>query len=79
MIKIIGWLLVSWLLGSTIYSIKFHLGNYLREKQEIVNTKNKENKEIIKFMHKQMNWGLLVIIQIIKAVIAIFILYFLLK
>lgn len=79
MIKIIGWLLVSWLLGSTIYSTKFHLGNYLREKQEIINTKKKENKKIVKFMHKQMNWGVLVIIQIIKAVIAIFILYFLLK
>jgi hypothetical protein len=32
MFEILGWLIILWLLGSTIYSTKFHLGNYFRSK-----------------------------------------------
>ncbi|PKN00742.1 MAG: hypothetical protein CVU77_08780 [Elusimicrobia bacterium HGW-Elusimicrobia-1] len=74
--EILGWLFVIWLLGSTIYSIKFHLGNYLLQKQRI---KNKVVGELYETLHKQINWKSLILIQVSKLTIAIFLLYLLLK
>ena len=74
--KILGWLFAILLFGSIIYSIKFHLGNYLLQKQRI---KNKEVGEVYESLHKQMNWGSLILMQVAKLTITIFLLYLLLK
>lgn len=76
MIKFLGWLFAIWLLGSIIYSTKFHLGNYLLQKHRI---KNKEVGEVYERLHKQINWNSLILVQLIKIVIIVFLIGFLLR
>ena len=75
-LKFLGWLSVLWLLGSTIYSIIFHLKAYSRQSKRI---QKGEVGKIYETLHKQTNWGTLIIIQIIKIVFVIAIAIFLLS
>lgn len=71
--EILGWLFVIWLIGSAIYSTKFHLSNYLSRKQKIKNKGIGEvTDEAYEHLHKQVNWSLLIFMQIAKLAIAIF-------
>ena len=72
-IQIIGWLFVIGLIGSAIYSSLFHIGNFLRQKGKI---QNGEVGEVYARLHKQFNWKLLIVIQLIKLSIAGLIIYF---
>ncbi len=75
-LKILAWILVVWLSGSLLYSIKFHLGNYLSQRQRI---KSGEAGEIYEQRHKEINWSMLIFIQFAKLFLVIIILTYLLK
>jgi hypothetical protein len=74
-LKFISWMFVIGLLGSFIYSTKYHLGNYWLQKKKI---KNKEVGETYEHLHKQFNWNLVIFFQLVKVSISIGILYYLL-
>jgi hypothetical protein len=80
MLKIIIGLVVAWLLGSTIYSIQFHLRNYFNSRKgDTLIAKDLEapGQEIL--MKKSEFLRRVLGIQIIKLLIAIFLIYFLIK
>ena len=74
--KILGWVLATYLAGSTIHSSKFFFNSYQIQKQRI---KNKEVGEVYEHAHKQTNWSLLIFMQLAKLAIAFFLVYLLLK
>lgn len=71
MFYILGWIIVIWLIGSTILSTQFHLKSYLSQKTRI---RSGEVGESYQYLHKQHNWKLLVFIQLVKLTIALFVL-----
>ena len=80
MLKIIEWIVVTWLLGSTIYSTQFHLRNYFNaRKGDTLVTKDLEipGQEIP--MEKSGFLRRVLGIQIIKVLLAIFLIYILIK
>jgi hypothetical protein len=74
--QILGWGVIVWMIGSTIHSTKFHLGNYLIQKQKI---NNNEVGETYKHLHEQTNWRMLILFQLSKLSIAIFVVYLLIS
>lgn len=75
-LKILGWILVLFLSGSLLYSIKFHLGNYLSQRRKI---KTGEVGEIYEQMHKEVNWAVIIFIQFAKLFLVILLLTYLLN
>lgn len=69
-LKIFGWALVVYLFGSLIYSVTFHLGNYHRSK---VNNSEIGSKLWDGFLNR------ILIMQLIKLLIAGFIISLLIK
>jgi len=54
MLEILGWIVIVWLLGSTIYSTQFHLRNYIRSKDsDIVIAKKMDGPNHIEPMSKK--------------------------
>jgi len=72
MFSIIGWVAVACLLGSVVYSSLFHLRNYQVQKKRI---STGEVGEVYAKLHKEMNWGTLFTIQIVKVIAALFLIY----
>ncbi len=62
-LTIIGWIAVVWLLGSFLYSSKFHIKNYLLRKQRI---KAGEPDTAYERLHKELNYSFLKIVKIGK-------------
>ncbi len=80
MLKIIIGVAVAWLLGSTIYSTQFHLRNYFNSRKgDTLIAKDVEapGQEIP--MKKSDFLGRVLSIQIIKLLIAVFLIYSLIK
>ncbi len=80
MLKIIEWVVVTWLLGSTIYSTQFHLRNYFNSRKgDTLVAKDLEalGQEI---PLKKSGFLMRVLsIQIIKVLIAAILIYILIK
>lgn len=76
LLKILGWILVIFLSGILLYSIKFHLGNYLLQRQRI---RTSEVGEVYKQLHKEMKWGNIIFIQLAKLFLIFFMLTILLS
>jgi len=74
-LKIIGWIAVAGFAGSFLYSTKFHLENYLLQKQRI---KSEEVGDTYKEMGKKFNWRAIILFQVIKLAIVIILLFLLL-
>ena len=74
--RIIGWIIVIWLAGSLLYSIRFHLRNYLIQRQRI---NSGEVGEFYKEAHRNMNWKSLIYIQLFKFLVIIILLILLTK
>lgn len=74
MFSVIGWLAVAWLLGSVVYSSLFHIRSYRVQKRRILTG---EVGEVYAQLHKEMKWGTLFIVQIIKGIVALMLIYFL--
>jgi hypothetical protein len=72
MFSVIVWVAVTWLLGSVVYSSLFHLRNYQVQKKRI---STGEVGEVYTKLHKEMNWGTLFTIQIVKVIAALFLIY----
>ena len=70
-LRIIGWIIVIWLTGSLIYSVRFHLNNYLIQRSRI---KSGEVGEIYKEAHRNMNWKSLIYIHLFKVLIIVLLL-----
>jgi len=87
--RIIGWVIVIWLFGSTIYSTQFHLRNYLRMKEKswirepiTEETEDLTVQEIIKKVSTNLQHRYLrraMGMQFIKLLLIILLLYFLIK
>ena len=76
MLQILGWVVVVWLLGSTIYSTQFHLGNYFRSKdKETVVSKDLEYSGQELILTKKVFLQRVLTLQIVKIVIAILLIY----
>ncbi len=80
MLSINGWVIVIWLMGSTIYSAQFHLRNYYRSKgsntiiaKDLEGPGKQTDLDINVFLKKVIG------MQVAKILIAIFLIYFLLK
>ena len=72
MFSVIGWVAVIWLLGSVIYSSFFHIRTYRVQKKRILTG---EVGEVYAKLHKEMKWGTLFTIQIIKVIVALMLIY----
>jgi len=72
MFSVIGWVAVTWLLGSVAYSSLFHLRNYQVQKKRI---STGEVGEVYEKLHKEVKWGTLFTIQIVKVIAALFLIY----
>ena len=72
MFSIIGWVAVACLLGSVVYSSFFHLRTYQVQKKRI---STGEVGEVYTKLHKEVKWGTLFIIQIVKVIAALLLLY----
>ncbi len=80
MLTIIGWVVVTWLLGSTIYSSQFHLRNYFNSRKgDTLIARDLEAPEQQIPMKKNELLRRVLGIQIIKLLIAIFLIYILIK
>jgi len=64
-----------WLIGSTIYSFLFHIGNFFRQNRKI---QKEKTGEVYTSLHTQHNWKALIFFQFIKLTIAGLIIFFLL-
>jgi hypothetical protein len=78
--RIIGWIIVIWLFGSTIYSTQFHLRNYLRSKDRkwIVAKDLEAPGQEIK-MNRDSFLRHIIIMQFIKLFVMAFLIYLLIK
>ncbi len=72
MFSVIGWVAVAWLLGSVVYSSFFHLRAYQVQKKRI---STGEVSEVYTKLHKEMKWGTLFTIQIVKIIAALLLIY----
>ncbi len=80
MLYYIGWIIVAWLFGSTIYSTQFHLRNYLQSKNNetlIAKDLDGPGQEIP--MNKNVFLKRVLLMQIIKIGVMSFLVYWLLK
>ena len=75
-LKLVGWLFILWLSGSTIYSTIFHLKAYFRQRNRI---QKGEVGPIYETLHKKTNWGTFITIQIVKIVLVIIVATYLLS
>ena len=74
MFSVIGWIVVAWLLGSVVYSSLFHIRTYRVQNKRILTG---EAGEVYTKLYKEMKWGTLFTIQIIKVVVALMLIFFL--
>jgi len=72
MFSIIGWIAVICLLGSAVYSSLFHLHAYQVQRKRILSG---EVGAVYGKLHKEMKWGTLFTIQIIKVIVALILIY----
>jgi len=72
--KIVLWFILLWLIGSVIYSTRFHISNFLNRKKKI---KSEEVGELYESIHGRFNIKL-VLLQTVKLFLAGLIFYFLL-
>jgi len=72
MFSVIGWVAVTWLLGSVVYSSLFHLRAYQVQKKRVLTG---EVGEVYAKLHKEMKWGTLFIIQIVKVIVALMLIF----
>ena len=80
MLKIIGWIIVVWLFGNTIYSSQFHLRNYFQSKGNatlIAKDLDGPGQEVL--MNKTVFFKRVLGMQVIKIGIMSFLVYLLLK
>ena len=80
MLKILGWIIVIWLFGSTIYSTQFHLRNYFGSKdRDSIIAKDLETPAQQLLMNKKEFFRRVLSMQIVKIVFMCFLIYFLLN
>ena len=80
MLSIIGWVIVIWLMGSTIFSTQFHLRNYYRSKgNNTIIAKDLEGPDKQIDLDRNVFLKRVIGMQVAKILIAIFLIYFLLK
>lgn len=72
MFSIIGWVAAILLLGSVVYSSLYHLRNYHIQKKKILKG---EVGEVYEKLHKEVKWGTLFRIQIVKVIVALILIY----
>lgn len=72
MFLVIGWVAVSWLLGSVVYSSLYHLRTYQAQKKRILTG---EVGEVYAKLHKEMKWRTLFTIHIVKVIVALMLIY----
>ena len=70
--KILAGIVALWLIGSAIYSSRFHYANYSIQRHKI---KSGLVDEIYERLHNQQNWGMLVVIQLVKFAIGFYLFY----
>ncbi len=76
----IGWIIVAWLFGSTIYSTQFHLRNYLQSRNnEALIAKDLDGQGQETLMNKNVFFKRVLTMQIIKIGVMSFLVYLLLK
>ena len=79
MLTILGWIIVIWLFGSTIYSTQFHLRNHFQSKNsETLIAKDLDSPGQAVLMRKNVFLKRVVGMQVIKIGIISFLLYLLL-
>jgi len=77
-LKIIGWVIVVWLTGSTIYSTQYHLRNYFSSKHgDKIIAKDLEGPGQEKIMNRNQFLQHVIGMQIIKLFFIIFLMYLL--
>lgn len=80
MLEILGWIVVVWLTGSTIYSTQFHLQNYLKSKdKDNIIAHQMDGPSHVELMSKKDFLKKVFNLQLYKVVIILILLYFLLK
>lgn len=71
MLRVLGYIFAFWLLGSFFYSIFFHVRKWLQMKRKIQRGKV---GEMYKFLFQESKWRKIVLIQLIKIFISLYIL-----
>lgn len=80
MLEILGWIVVVWLTGSTIYSTQFHLRNYRKSKdKENILAQQMDGPSHIGIMSKKDFLKRVVSLQLHKITILLVLLYFLIE
>ena len=80
MLEIIGWIIVGWLIGSTIYSTQLHLRNYVRSRdKDIVIAQQMDSPSHVEPMIKKNFLKKVLGLQLCKISIMLILLYFLTK
>ena len=80
MLEILGWIIVIWLAGSTIYSTQFHLRNYFTSKDKnIVIAQQMDGPSQVEPMLKREILKKVIGFQLYKITIILVLLYFLTK
>ena len=76
MFNFIGWFIVFMLIGSVLYSAKFQISNYLLQKRKIrINVVSQTYADL----QGNINWNSLITIQLVKTIIAIALIFLLIK
>ncbi len=80
MLEILGWIIVVWLAGSTIYSTQFHLKNYFRSRNsDSVLAEDLTGPGQTSLMDRKLFLKRVLSMQAVKLVIILLLVYFLIN